>query len=452
MGWDGVLVVEVERLARGDTVDQGLVAQAFKYSNTKIITPSKIYDPNNEFDEEYFEFGLFMSRREYKTINRRLNRGRLASISEGKYIANKPPFGYQRIKLENQKGFSLKIVEDEAKIVKLIFEYFTIGKLNKDGVFELLGCAKIAKELNLLGIKTAADMNWNYNSVGIIIRNPVYIGKIKWGSRPQVKNIINGEVIISRPRKKLEDISLTEGLHQSLISEEQFYLAQDILNNNKKYTIPSRYTNKNPLAGIVVCSICEKKMTRRPYNNGYNDTLLCSTTGCNNASSFLHLVETSVLSSLVNHLEEFKIQSNNNKLDKNLVQDKSVSEISKSAKKELEKLQTQFARLYDLLEQGTYTTDVFIKRSNIITEKITALEEHINFLEIKCKNENHKDNLINNIIPRIEYVLENYHKSDVKKKNELLKSVIDKVLYTKKTGGRWKVSLDDFTTELYPKM
>ena len=80
--WEGVLVVEVEHLARGDTIDQGVMAQAFKYSGTKIITPLKVYDPANEFDEEYFEFGLFMSRREYKTINRRLVRGRNASAKE----------------------------------------------------------------------------------------------------------------------------------------------------------------------------------------------------------------------------------------------------------------------------------------------------------------------------------------------------------------------------------
>ena len=70
--WEGVLVMEVERLARGDTMDQGLVANAFKYSGTKIITPAKVYDPASDIDEEYFEFSLFMSRREYKTINRRL--------------------------------------------------------------------------------------------------------------------------------------------------------------------------------------------------------------------------------------------------------------------------------------------------------------------------------------------------------------------------------------------
>lgn len=90
--WTGILVVEVERLARGDTMDQGRVAKSFKYSGTKIITPIKIYNPEDEYDEEYFEFGLFMSRREYKVINRRLQNGRLSSVGEGKYVGNIPPF------------------------------------------------------------------------------------------------------------------------------------------------------------------------------------------------------------------------------------------------------------------------------------------------------------------------------------------------------------------------
>ena len=89
--WAGVLVMEVERLARGNTLDQGIVSNTFKYSSTKIITPVKTYDPNNEFDEEYFEFGLFMSRREYKTIRRRLHTGTLTSVREGKFVMSTPP-------------------------------------------------------------------------------------------------------------------------------------------------------------------------------------------------------------------------------------------------------------------------------------------------------------------------------------------------------------------------
>lgn len=51
--WDGCLVMDVDRLARGDTIDQGRVQRAFFYSNTKIVTPNKTYDPANEYEYEY---------------------------------------------------------------------------------------------------------------------------------------------------------------------------------------------------------------------------------------------------------------------------------------------------------------------------------------------------------------------------------------------------------------
>ena len=119
---DGILVVEVERLTRGDAKDQGIVSQTLKYSNTKVITLNKIYDPNSEEDEEYFEFGLFMSRREYKTINRRMQRGRMANILDGKYCASEPPFGYRKVKLKQTKGFTLEPIPEEASVVKEMFK------------------------------------------------------------------------------------------------------------------------------------------------------------------------------------------------------------------------------------------------------------------------------------------------------------------------------------------
>lgn len=125
--YEGVIVMEIERLARGDTIDQGLVAQTFKYSNTKIITPTKTYDPNNEFDEEYFEFGLFMSRREYNTIKRRLQAGRARSVKEGKFIGNTTPYGYNREKIKGDKGYKLVINENEAQYVRLMYQWLIDG-------------------------------------------------------------------------------------------------------------------------------------------------------------------------------------------------------------------------------------------------------------------------------------------------------------------------------------
>ena len=137
--WDGVIVMDVDRLARGNSIDQGIISQTFLYANTKIITPTKTYDPANEFDEEYFEFGLFMSRREYKAINRRLQRGRTASIREGKYVSNKPPYGYERVRLKNNKGFTLAIVPEKAEIVRNIFQWYTQGIRQSDGTYKRLG-------------------------------------------------------------------------------------------------------------------------------------------------------------------------------------------------------------------------------------------------------------------------------------------------------------------------
>ena len=149
-GWSGVLVMEVERLARGDTIDQGIIAQTFKFSGTKIITPIKTYDPDNEFDEEYFEFGLFMSRREYKIINRRLQRGRLASAKEGKWPSGLAPFGYRRVKLKNEKGCSLEPIEEQAAIVRMIFDLYTVGLQDEDGSARPLSLGSIATRVALL--------------------------------------------------------------------------------------------------------------------------------------------------------------------------------------------------------------------------------------------------------------------------------------------------------------
>lgn len=82
--------MEVERLSRGDPVDQGRVAEVFTVSQTRIITPAKTYFPENDYDVEYFEFSLFMSRREYKAINRRIQ-GRTYVFRPGRKIHRQPP-------------------------------------------------------------------------------------------------------------------------------------------------------------------------------------------------------------------------------------------------------------------------------------------------------------------------------------------------------------------------
>ena len=164
--------MEVERLARGDTIDQGIVSRAFTISHTRIITPAKTYDPSNAFDTEYFEFGLFMSRREYQTIRRRLENGREASVKEGKYVGNVPPYGYRRVKLPHEKGFILEPDPAEAPAVRLMFEWYVHGAPRPDGTTERVGCSKIARRLDELHFRTRSGKPWSACSVSDMLSNP----------------------------------------------------------------------------------------------------------------------------------------------------------------------------------------------------------------------------------------------------------------------------------------
>ena len=54
----GVLVIEPQRLSRGDLLDCGRVINTFRYTNTAVITPTKIYNLCDEYDRRFFEMEL----------------------------------------------------------------------------------------------------------------------------------------------------------------------------------------------------------------------------------------------------------------------------------------------------------------------------------------------------------------------------------------------------------
>lgn len=440
--WTGVLVVEVERLARGDTTDQGRVSKAFKYSHTKIITPVKTYDPDNEFDEEYFEFGLFMSRREYKTINRRLQRGREISVSEGKFVGNIAPFGYDRVKLKDSKGYTLSINQDEAPIVKEIFRLYT---------FENNTIGSVVKQLNTINLKPRISNEWTIASVKDILSNPTYIGKIVWNRRKQKKKTKNGHLIISRPRN--QDYLIYDGLHEPIIDNKTWELVQEKRKQNTP-KVKHRYQVQNPLVGLIFCEKCGKPMQRRPYTKADKPaTLICSNSKCDNISSKLYIVENKIIEALKIWLENYKVDYNI-KDNSNIENNKLIEKAIISTNKELEKENAKLDKIYDFLENGIYNKDEFINRSKSIKDNIVSLEnklkEYRELLNKNTKIQNEKETMI----PKLENVIDLYDKLETAEdKNILLKSILSKVTYLK-TEKAIKKDADpsNFELHIYPKI
>lgn len=450
--WDGVLVMEVERLARGNTRDQGIVAETFKYSDTMIITPSKTYDPNNEFDEEYFEFGLFMSRREFKTINRRLQRGRLASVNEGKFVGSTPPYGYKKVKIPHDRGYTLEIVPEQAQVVRQIFQWYCEGELQPDGSIRQYGTDTIAARLDALGIKPCNSASWSKATIRDMLRNETYMGKIIWGKEKEVKIPENGKVV--RIRKRPADYRCVQGLHPAIISPEIFETAQNRLRDMRKYTSPSSNGLQNPLSGIVFCKKCGQLMTRlSPNTRNRYSTLKCPNRRCDNVSSPLYLIENQVLAFLQEWLDSYNLEQSRSPF---------VPLQEQAAEKEvlLKKIQSdiltyggQMEKAYDLLERGIYTVEVFQQRQKSLADTISRLEGNRDGLLCELEQVRRLQEEQENYIPKIRNLLETYRTNPPASNNRILKEIIDRVLYEKATPNtRGHLENCNFSLEVYPKL
>lgn len=443
--WDGVIVMDIDRLARGNSIDQGIISQTFLYANTKIITPSKTYDPTNEFDEEYFEFGLFMSRREYKTINRRLQRGRVTSCKEGKYVCSRAPYGYERVKIKNDKGFTLSPVPEQAEVIKNIFEWYTSGKPEPDGSQKHLGVSLIARELNAAQIKPLKGNVWTSSTIRDILINPIYIGKIRWNWRPQKKKIVDGQIIKERPRTT--DFHLFDGIHEAIISEDVFYEAQKLMNQNKRRPIRGDKTTQNPLASLVICKKCGRKMQRRP-NPKNPDLLMCAEPTCDNHASYIELVEERVLQFIEKWTTDcYNVFPMNRQIIENA--ENYHSELSAVLKTEA-KVNSQLEKAFEAFETGVYDADTFKKRSQSLKNQLAEINTKKAEIQKYIDSVEQNEKIYSEFIPKVKNVLSLYDTlKTLKEKNDVLKEIVDHIDYIKDTRGHGHEK--DFNITVYPK-
>lgn len=443
----GVLVMEVERLARGDAIDQGIIQRTFFVTGTKIITPLKVYDPLNEYDEEYFEYGLFRSRSEYKAIRRRINAGRIHSVQEGKWIASIAPYGYKRKKIENGRGYTLEIVPEEARIVELIFDLYVNGK---EG--EIFGLKKISGYLENLGAQARKSKYWNTTILVNILRNPVYAGKCAWGRRKYIKSVQDGNIIAKRTEQN--DYILCDAIWEPIISWEIFEKASEIRKNNLIPSVKINTDLKNPLSGLVYCEKCGRLMKRRGTGRSRkNGSLTCPNTQCDNVSAPIYAIEDEIICFLKKWLKEEKItfEGGNQKEESKDLQ--IIAEQISKAQNRMGELNLQMDKTYELLEKGLYSEELFIQRQKKLTYELKEYEEKIkSFKEnrnIIIENERHRDVWI----PETISLLESYNTDmPADLRNSILRRLVEKITYVKtEKNNRWTADKRNFSLKIMPK-
>ena len=413
--YKGVLVVEVERLARGNTKDQGEVADAFQFSNTHIITPAKVYDPHNEFDQEYFEFGLFMSRREYKTIKRRLEAGKLQSVKEGNYLLSVPPFGFDIVK-KSKKERTLIEKPEESKYVKMIFDWYTEDRKPTSW---------IASQLNLMGVPSRSGREWARATIKDILFNAHYIGKVSWGKQQTVKekDPVTGKV--AKKRKNSGNEQFYEGKHKGFISEEQFYKVRTIYGTQAPAKLNTELVN--PLSGILRCCDCDRAIGFIRYNdNRVSRFQHPFGKACKKNSIHQPVVMDALIEALKQNIADCEIKMESNEDNSELLRHATIIQAMET---ELVKLENRKRKLMDSWESedGMYTRDEFIERKQMYTQSIDALKEKIAEAKKNAPAPVDYSEQITTLHAIIDCI--NNEDIDAKSKNVFLKQFIEKITY-----------------------
>lgn len=430
---DAVLVMDLDRLGRGDMLDQGLLDRAFRYSGTRILTPNEVYDPASDTWELVFGIKSLVAREELKAITRRMQRGRVSSAAEGKSITKVPPYGYAR-----DENLRLYPDVETAWVVKKIFEMMRDGH----------GRQAIANELDRLGVKPPNSKrdSWSPSSITAIVKNEVYIGNIIWGQIRYTKR--DGKYQQKRmPRDKW---TIKEGAHEPIVSKELFDAA------NRAHTgrfRPSTVTSKrlsNPLAGVLKCEICGFTMMYQPRKDRPNDFIRCTQKSCRDKQrgSSINIVEQRVLDGLKELLYQYEFTAHNGKEHDNVDTSYKKSLIEKKVE-EVEELKSQKNKLHDLLERGVYDIDTFMERQQNISGRIDTIESEIYNLKLEIQKDEIRNSTLTDFIPQLKTVIDAYNDAPVEKKNTLLKSVLIKATYLRKK--EWK-ERDNFVIQFYPKI
>lgn len=426
--FDAVLCMEWQRLGRGNMEEQGLILRILKENNIKIITPNKIYDLNKEADEDYSELQAFFSRWEYKAIKRRMQRGIKKTIEEGYHIAE-PPFGYQRV--YKDKKPTLETIPEQAEIVKMVFDLYVNHKQ---------GSHTIANTLNTMGVAPRKGNSFSRSTVRYILTNEIYCGKIIWNKLKHIRKKAKDDKNILKTNP-INEWVVVEGMHPAIIDQEIFDKAKEI---RKSRSHPPAYKGilENPLAGLIICSECGKTMLRQYLKRNYNKPrLLCATTNCSR-STHIHLIEKRILESLENVFKSYGYENKSTTQINNSAQKTNLEKIINGIEKELTTVENQKNKLHDLLEQGVYDIPTFTKRTEQLCKKSQELLNKLDLYNNELKENLKQSN--NNFIPKLENLLKSYAECTATEKNLLLKSVIEKVYYSK-TKSQWD---DDFNLDI----
>ena len=226
---DNVLIYKIDRLTRS-TRDLIELTDIFKATSCSFNSVMESIDTATASGRMFLKIIGIFAEFERENIAERITMAAEKKAREGYSLAyNTASYGYDKA----GKDKIQTINHEEAKIVKEVFSMYVEGNMSQNA---------ITKNLNKRGIKPKLVETWCAESVRGILRNPNYIGKVRYSMADE------------------ERYFEADGKHEPIISEEVFLQAQSKMVKIQRKTPTKRPKEASFFCGTIHCGKCGARL------------------------------------------------------------------------------------------------------------------------------------------------------------------------------------------------
>jgi DNA invertase Pin-like site-specific DNA recombinase len=241
--FDLLLTKEISRFAR-NTLDSIFYTRKLKGLGVGVVFMNDNINTLDNDAELRLTIMSSIAQEESRKTSERVRWGQRRRMEQG-FVFGAGIFGY------HLKDGKLAINEDEAKVVRLVYELYLGG----------LGASLVSRELENRGISAPqGGARWSNVSVMSILKNEKYNGTLKQ-KKTITPDYLSHKTKINYGEEKFITI---ENNHAPLISKETFDRVQTEIQKRRTAKIErSRYSNRYVFSGKVECAACNSKFERR---------------------------------------------------------------------------------------------------------------------------------------------------------------------------------------------
>ncbi len=243
-----VLVQELDRLAR-DATALLILEHQLKLYEVQVDYILNNFQPGAVGDF-HKNIAVAVSQLEKEQIKARTRRGRMSKVREGKVLSGaRAPYGYY---FENNM---FHIDEEESRIVRLIFDWYTNEKL---------GLLAIAKKLSAMQIPTRGDLLalnrkknhgvWGVSTVHKMLQNETYVGRWHFNKT-------------DRKQHQMHDRSEWLEVEVPAIVEESVFNRAQLQKKSNTHYNTRNTKHEYLLTGMITCAHCGRPfLASRKYS------------------------------------------------------------------------------------------------------------------------------------------------------------------------------------------